>query len=83
MGMRELGDELAGRFEALNWFMLDLADELVASGCIDKQRLLDRLRDEGELTDQVEYLRIAQQHLSRMIDRFAEDGPAGGRRPGA
>lgn len=83
MGNNELGNELAARFEAMNWFMLDLADELVASGCIDKQRLLARLRHRSGPVDQLEYLRLGRERLDRLAEAFEEDGPTGGRRPGA
>lgn len=81
MSVEQLGNEIAGRIEAINWFMLDLADELVASGCIDRHRLLHRLRLRDELEDQLEYMRIAHSHLSRLTDVFAAEGPEGGQKP--
>ena len=82
MSLETLGDEIAGRLEAMNWFMLDLADELVSAGCIDKQRLLARLRTRDGQDDQLEYLRIARDRLQRLTVAFEAEGPGAARRLG-
>lgn len=80
MQNNKVGDEIAGRIEALAWFIFELTDELEARGCIDSNRLLNRLRLREELDDQLEYVRIAHNHLRKLADAFETGRPAAVRR---
>lgn len=61
-------DEIAGRFEALVKFSLQLAAEMEMRGVMDGQAFTERLRGPDRPDDQLEYMRICRLRLGQMAD---------------
>lgn len=68
-----IGDEIAGRIEALNWFLIELVAELEESGVMAAGRLAERIRLRPGMDDQLEYVRIAHQRLGQLAKALESD----------
>lgn len=65
-------DEIAGRIEALCWFVTDLAAELDVRGVIDGDRFGAGLCRTSQPHDQLEYMRVGHRCLVQLAKTFDE-----------